>query len=72
MQESDQTFSFFLRDPFQAGGKPQKSTAWRKLCFRWKRSSKGTRKKCSLISWMLMEVRENLSVLPGLPKGSSC
>lgn len=24
-----------------------------------------------LVSWMLVEVRENLSVLPGLPKGSS-
>jgi len=43
-QELDKTFPFFSRDPFQAGGKPEVSTAWRMRCFGWKRSIKGKRK----------------------------
>lgn len=71
-QEFDSSLPFFLRDPSPAGSKAQKSTAWRKHCCSWKRSSKGRRKKRSLIAgiWMLMEGRENLPVPPGLPKGS--
>lgn len=52
-QGFDQTFPSFLRDPFQAGGQPQKTAAWRKLCCRWKRNSKGTREKRSLILGVL-------------------
>ena len=45
-QEFDSAFPFFLRDPFQAGGKPEKPATGRKHCFSWKRSIKGKRKKC--------------------------
>lgn len=44
MQEFDQSFPFFFRNPFQARGKPQKARAWRRCCF-----SKGTRKQRSLV-----------------------